>query len=102
MAFADDYNYGDYTPDPYRGDSTASSKEKKDTSWIKDVGDVLTKGLAAWFSTRPQSEQTTSPIFVSQPTNTPTKSGSGMLVVGLVAVVALGGVIYFVTKRSKP
>ena len=77
-----------------------ANETQKETSWGDDVSKViesLGRGLGSILN--PGGSRTTAPttpIVVTQPT----KSNSGFLVVGLVAVVAIGGLVFYLSRKK--
>ena len=77
--------------------------EEKNTSWGDDVSKViesLGRGLGSILNPGGMTRTPTSPetpIVITQPA----KSGKGLVIVGLVAVVALGGLVFYLTKKNK-
>lgn len=77
--------------------------EEKNTSWGDDVSKViesLGRGLGSILNpggmTRTPAAPET-PIVLPPPA----KSGKGLVIVGLVAVVAIGGLVFYLTKKNK-
>ena len=77
--------------------------EEKNTSWGDDVSKViesLGRGLGSILNPGGMTRTPAAPeapIVITQPA----KSGKGLVIVGLVAVVALGGLVFYLTKKNK-
>lgn len=75
--------------------------EEKQTSWGDEVSKViesLGRGLGSVIGRPTAPTGPTTPIVVTPPT---TKPKSGLLVVGLIAVVAIGGAVFYFAKKNK-
>ena len=77
--------------------------EEKNKSWGDDVSKViesLGRGLGSILNPGGMTRTPAAPeapIVITQPA----KSGKGLVIVGLVAVVALGGLVFYLTKKNK-
>lgn len=75
--------------------------EEKKTSWGDDVSKViesLGRGLGSILGPGAFSTPVAAQPIAPPP---PSKSGKGLVVVGLVAIIAIGGLAFYLTKKNK-